>query len=105
MAKTSLRNLVKRRKTKKFPFGELDPDGGFKVGDWVGLIYSDHEDYIFDNPQGIVTNVEDTGDGTGDAIVTVNVSASIGDHRVYLIARPQAPTGHRPCSVDCGSGD
>lgn len=44
----------------EFPWGELHPQGGYRVGDYVGLIYSDHERYIFDNPTGVVVAVEES---------------------------------------------
>jgi hypothetical protein len=45
-----------------FPWGEISPEGGYQVGDRVGLFYSDHERYIFDNPVGVVTRVEENCD-------------------------------------------
>jgi hypothetical protein len=72
---------------RNFPWGEPNPVGGFKVGDYVGLIYSDHEEYIFDNPEGVVTAVEQDDDE--QTIITVAVSAQITADRVYLIARPE----------------
>jgi hypothetical protein len=70
--------------SESFPWGDRDPVGGFKVGDHVGLIYSDHEEYIFDNPTGVITSIGD--DGT----VTVKVEATIDSDRVYLIERREA---------------
>jgi Ser-tRNA(Ala) deacylase AlaX len=60
-------------------------DYKFKVGDTVGLIYSDHEEYVFDNPTGVVTHVEHEDDMPDQ--VTVEVKATIGADRVYLIER------------------
>jgi len=71
----------------KFPWGDRNPEGGFQVGDHVGLIYSDHEEYIFDNPTGTVTAVDEDED-LGQQ-VTVEVEATFNADRVYLIARPE----------------
>lgn len=75
-------------RTKDFPWGDQNPPGGFQVGDYVGLVYSDHDEYIFDNPVGFVTalNEED-----GYTRVTVEVEASIGSDRVFLMARKKTP--------------
>lgn len=70
-----------------FPWGEQNPQDGFKIGDRVGLIYSDHEEYIFDNPVGIVTAVGDSAGDQSDVTLSVVVDASIDASRVYLISR------------------
>lgn len=75
-----------------FPWGDLDPEGGFQVGDRVGLIYSDHEEYVFDNPTGVVTAVEE-GEPDLPARITVQVEATISADRVYLIQRSSTSTG------------
>jgi hypothetical protein len=80
--------------SEDFPWGDRLPLGGYQIGDYVGLIYSDHEEYIFDNPTGTVTQIE------GDCVdadhsdpctecqrVTVQVEAVIGAERLYLIER------------------
>jgi hypothetical protein len=71
--------------TPDFPWGDRYPEGGYRIGDRVGLIYSDHTDYIFDNPTGIVTEVEEDS-------VTVQIEVSVDNERVYLIERGATET-------------
>ena len=75
-----------------FPWGDPDPEGGFQVGDRVGLAYSDHEEYVFDNPTGVVTAIEE-GEPDIPARITVQVEATISADRVYLIQRSPTFTG------------
>jgi hypothetical protein len=67
-----------------FPWGERDPEGGYRVGDRVGVIHSDHEEYIFDNPTGVITAIEQDGDGP---VLTVSVNAEVTPDQLYLIER------------------
>ena len=71
--------------TDDFPFGDCDPPGGYREDDYVGLIYSDHEHYVFDNPCGFVREV--STDEYGSVRVTVAVDATVGIDRLFLIAR------------------
>jgi len=70
-----------------FPWGMQNPPGGFQVGDYVGLIYSDHEEYVFDEPKGVVTKVEPMDWDESVSLITVEVEAAILSDRVYLIKR------------------
>jgi hypothetical protein len=66
-----------------FPWGDRDPVGGYKVGDRVGIIYSDHDNYIFDNPDGEVVAVDHDGDRVG---VTISVQVTVWDpEKLYLV--------------------
>jgi hypothetical protein len=69
-----------------FPWGEVNPEGGYRVGDAVGLFYSDHERYIFDNPTGVVTSVECDEDDDLQ-LITVQVEALVTAGDLYLIKR------------------
>jgi hypothetical protein len=88
---------IKKDDDSQFPWGEREPEGGFKVGDYVGLIYSDHDNYVFDNPEGVIVDIEgeepDEVDGEPGQRVTVEVRGSISADRVYLMFRP-APGTH-----------
>jgi hypothetical protein len=88
--------------TDNFPWGDRHPEGGYKIGDVVGLIYSDHENYIFDNPTGIVVAVDDDCEKHGFeheddgacASVTVQVEATVNaGHHLYLIERATEKEG------------
>ena len=71
-----------------YHWGDPTPSGGFQVGDVVGLVYSDHEEYVFDNPVGVVTYIKpDPDEDGGDDMITVAVEATIGAHRVFLMGR------------------
>ena len=71
-----------------FPWGDRDPESGYKVGDYVGIIYSDHDTYIFDNPKGIVVAVEDRVDeGLGSQRLTVQVEVEVSSNRTFRIER------------------
>lgn len=73
-------NVAER--SEGFIWGDKDPTGGFKTGDLVGIIYSDHEEYIFDNPEGVLVNPNGR----------VLLFAEIHDaDRLYLQARPKEP--------------
>ena len=76
--------------TESFPWGDHNPEGGFKVGDIVGLSYSDHDEYIFDNPTGVVVAIESAEEDGWPDQITVEVQATISADRVYLIKRPPA---------------
>ena len=52
----------------------------FRVGDHVGILYSDHTDYFFDDPVGEIISIEDE-DGMGRA--TIQVTASVPVNRLY----------------------
>ena len=83
--------------SNEFPWGDPDP-GKYKLGDYVGLFYSDHERYIFDNPVGVVTEIEEDRFGDGgldeddvpEQYVTVEVLATVGASKLFLIERPKA---------------
>lgn len=70
-----------------FPWGDRNPEGGFQVGDYVGLIHSDHDDYIFDNPSGVVTHVEKAENEDDLDRITVQVDATVSADLVFLIDR------------------
>jgi hypothetical protein len=72
------------------PWGDSSPEGGFKVGDVVNLAYSDHDEYIFDNPRGVVVAVDEDEEYDEPDRVTVAVEATLPASRVLLIARPKA---------------
>lgn len=75
-----------KRPHKNFPWGDLDPIDGYKVGDAVGIIYSDHEHYIFDNPTGEVVAVEQKSDEEfAEVFVTVQVKVSVPSSKLYKI--------------------
>jgi hypothetical protein len=81
--------------TNDFPWGDRDPEGGYRIGDTVGLIYSDHEDYVFDNPTGVVVDVrpydendEDPDEnGSRQQWVSLSVYAECSSEILYLIER------------------
>lgn len=77
------------------PWGERNPQGGYRVGDEVGVIFSDHEHYIFDNPTGVVTAVDDQ-----TATISVMVGAMVNQDRLYLIERPEKKSKFRPLTED-----
>jgi hypothetical protein len=76
--------------SESFPWGDRDPVGGYKVGDVVGIIHSDHEDYLFDNPNGVVTAI--AVDDEGMQQLTVTVETDVAADRCFLIGRPEEST-------------
>jgi len=73
--------------TPEFPWGDRNPEGGYKVGDEVGIIHSDHETYMFDNPTGKIVRLQDDGDDTPTVVVLVEAYCHAGD--LYLINREE----------------
>lgn len=82
MTDGSLESLL----NEKNPFGDPNPPDGFQVGDYVALIYSDHGEYIFDNPRGVITAVDTREYGV---FLTVVVPALISSDRLLLLERPK----------------
>jgi hypothetical protein len=70
-----------------FPWGDPDPPDGYKVGDTVGIIHSDHETYMFDNPVGTIVAIENDSDDPEDTVYTVAVNAGCVAKDLYLVAR------------------
>lgn len=68
-----------------FPWGDRNPPGGYEVGDRVGILFSDHDRYLFDNPVGKVVAVD--FDDEDRALITVQVQADCAPEDLYLIAR------------------
>lgn len=81
----------KVERTRENPWGDPEPEGGFQVGDYVALAYSDHENHVFDNPVGFVVDAYDLDPGDPDLgqHVTVRVDGTISADRVSLLARPK----------------
>jgi hypothetical protein len=82
-----------------FPWGERNPEGGYKVGDLVGIVHSDHADYLFDNPEGVITAMKEDEDAWEDdegeasnMFATVTVEVTVSTHKLYLISRPHLCT-------------
>jgi len=64
-----------------FPWGDPNPPGGYREDDFVGIVFSDHEHYIFDNPTGVVETV------FRDGSVLVRVMAHVHPDKLFLIGR------------------
>jgi hypothetical protein len=65
---------------KNFPWGDRNPKDGYKVEDCVGIIHSDHENYLFDNPTGKVIK-------TAKDMVIVQIEVEVPKDKMYLIER------------------
>ena len=70
--------------------GDADPEGGYQVGDEVGLFYSDHDTYIFDNPTGVVVAIAEGEDGF-EQRCAVEIGVEVGSSHLYLIHRKETP--------------